>query len=247
LHMEEGARVTHVQTALPDAVTMESEGVQPPVAASLATSAKAHSRGLRKQAVPRRKRVLDIALAGALLILLSPVLALVALTIWLTDGGPVLYRQTRVGLRTRPFVLYKFRTMVDGADGRVDQVFHLNHANGPFFKAKDDPRLTRVGRLLRRAFLDELPQLFNVIKGDMSLVGPRPCLPSELNVLNGALAFRFSVPQGITGPWQVNGYHGLTLEEQLRVEREYIESWTISRDIIILLQTVPLVLRRKGI
>jgi lipopolysaccharide/colanic/teichoic acid biosynthesis glycosyltransferase len=137
--------------------------------------------------------------------------------------------------------------MVDGADGRVDQVFHLNHANGPFFKAKDDPRLTRAGGLLRRAFLDELPQLFNVIKGDMSLVGPRPCLPSELTVLNGALAFRFSVPQGITGPWQVNGYHGLTLLEQLRVEREYIESWTIRRDIIILLQTVPLVLRRKGI
>jgi lipopolysaccharide/colanic/teichoic acid biosynthesis glycosyltransferase len=193
------------------------------------------------------KRILDVLLAALLLTLLSPVLAIVAFLLWLTNGGSVFYRQLRLGQGMKPFTLYKFKTMVDGADGQVDKVFHLNHANGPFFKAKGDPRVTRLGGVLRTVFLDEVPQLFNVLKGDMSLVGPRPCLPSEARERVADLAFRFSVPQGLTGPWQVNGYHVLTFDEQLRVEREYVEGWSVGRDLVILAKTLPLVFNRRGI
>jgi lipopolysaccharide/colanic/teichoic acid biosynthesis glycosyltransferase len=137
--------------------------------------------------------------------------------------------------------------MSNGAAKRVDEVFHLNHANGPLFKAKDDPRITRVGGMLRRSFMDELPQLINVLRGDMSLVGPRPCLPSEAAQMGGHVSFRFAVPQGLTGPWQANGHHALTFDEQMRVEREYVQSWSLAEDARILLRTIPLVLRRAGL
>lgn len=203
-------------------------------------------RGARPLAV-RLKRALDVALAATLLTILSPLLMVVALLLWGTSEQSVLYRQMRLGQEMKSFTLYKFRTMVDGADGKVDQVFHLNLANGPFFKVKDDPRVTRLGKVLRQAFIDELPQLYNVLKGDMSLVGPRPCLPSEADQHAAELAFRFSVPQGLTGPWQVNGYHLLTFEEQLRVERDYVESWSLGQDVAILFKTLPLVFTRRGI
>ncbi len=195
----------------------------------------------------RFKRALDVVLAATLLTALSPLLLMVALLLWATSSRSVLYCQTRLGQGMKSFTLYKFRTMVDGADGKVDQVFHLNLANGPFFKVRDDPRVTRLGRILRKAFIDELPQLYNVLKGDMSLVGPRPCLPSEAHQHAAELAFRFAVPQGLTGPWQVNGYHLLTFDEQLRVERDYVESWSLGRDMAIILKTLPLVLTRRGI
>jgi lipopolysaccharide/colanic/teichoic acid biosynthesis glycosyltransferase len=150
-------------------------------------------------------------------------------------------------MRGRRFKLYKFRTMTNGAAQRVDEVFHLNHANGPLFKAKDDPRVTRVGKVLRRSFMDELPQLINVLRGDMSLVGPRPCLPSEAGQMPEHVSFRFAVPQGLTGPWQANGHHALTFDEQMRVEREYVHSWSLLRDAEILVRTIPLVLRRAGL
>jgi lipopolysaccharide/colanic/teichoic acid biosynthesis glycosyltransferase len=193
------------------------------------------------------KRVLDILLASVGLVLLSPILLGIIVVVKLSSPGSVFFLQERVGMRGRRFKLYKFRTMTNGAAKRVDEVFHLNHANGPLFKAKDDPRITRVGKMLRRSFMDELPQLINVLRGDMSLVGPRPCLPSEAAQMGDHVSFRFAVPQGLTGPWQANGHHALTFDEQMRVEREYVESWSLLRDARILLRTIPLVLRRAGL
>jgi lipopolysaccharide/colanic/teichoic acid biosynthesis glycosyltransferase len=193
------------------------------------------------------KRLIDIVLASVALVLLSPVILAVAIAIKVSSPGPILYRQQRLMRRCKVFTMYKFRTMVNGADALVDDVFHLNEASGPLFKSRNDPRVTRVGRVLRRNFLDELPQLVNVLKGEMSLVGPRPCLLSELAEQPDVLAFRFMVPQGITGPWQTNGHHGITFEAQLREEREYVANWSLAADLTILALTIPLVLRRTGI
>jgi lipopolysaccharide/colanic/teichoic acid biosynthesis glycosyltransferase len=191
--------------------------------------------------------VLDILLASVGLVLLIPILLGIIVAVKSSSPGAVFFVQERIGTRGRRFKLYKFRTMTNGAANRVDEVFHLNHANGPLFKAKDDPRVTRVGTLLRRSFMDELPQLINVLRGDMSLVGPRPCLPSEAAQMGEHVSFRFAVPQGLTGPWQANGHHALTFDEQMRVEREYVQSWSLVKDAAILLRTIPLVLRRAGL
>src|SRR5947209_3178059 len=171
----------------------------------------------------RVKRLLDLVVASFLLVLLSPLMLLIAAVIRLTSRGPILFRQRRLMKDGVEFTLLKFRTMVNGADGMLDQVFHLNNANGPLFKAHKDPRVTRVGRILRGSFLDELPQLINVVRGEMSLVGPRPILTREVADLPGRVVFRFAVPQGVTGPWQTNGHHKLTFDEQLAIERSYIE------------------------
>ena len=190
------------------------------------------------------KRAVDIVVSLVVLVLLAPLLLLVALAIRVTSPGPVLYRQTRVGAYGILFTLLKFRTMVDGAHEMLDQVTHLNSATGPLFKAAGDPRMTPVGNLLRRCFFDELPQLVNVLLGEMSLVGPRPCLPAELAQMH---QFRFDAPQGVTGPWQVNGHHALTWEEQANVELGYVRDWSLAADFAILLRTVSLVVRLRGI
>lgn len=193
------------------------------------------------------KRVLDVLLASVGLVLVSPILLGIIVAVKLSSPGAVFFAQERLGMAGRRFMLYKFRTMTNGAALRVDEVFHLNHANGPLFKAKDDPRVTRVGKMLRRSFMDELPQLVNVLRGDMSLVGPRPCLPSEAVQMGEHVSFRFAVPQGLTGPWQANGHHALTFDEQMRVEREYVQSWSLVKDATIMLRTIPLVLSRAGL
>jgi lipopolysaccharide/colanic/teichoic acid biosynthesis glycosyltransferase len=189
------------------------------------------------------KRAIDIAVSVAVLVLLAPLLLLVAIAVRVTSPGPVLYRQTRVGRSGKQFTLLKFRTMVDGAHEMLDQVTHLNSATGPLFKAYGDPRLTPVGRVLRRCFFDELPQLVNVLCGEMSLVGPRPCLPAESAQMH---EFRFDAPQGVTGPWQVNGHHALTWEELADVELGYVRHWSLGGDFAILLRTVSLVVRLRG-
>jgi lipopolysaccharide/colanic/teichoic acid biosynthesis glycosyltransferase len=190
--------------------------------------------------------MVDVVVSLGALIVLSPLLLIIAVAVKLSSPGPVLYRQLRLMRDGRPFILFKFRTMFNGADQMLDQVSHLNGASWPLFKARRDPRVTPVGKLLRRMFMDELPQLFNVVRGEMSLVGPRPCLSEEAENMPELFEFRFSVPQGVTGPWQINGHHALTLEEQLRVEREYIESWSFWKDLVILVRTAPLILRRSG-
>lgn len=192
------------------------------------------------------KRVVDVVLAGLLLLALAPICLLTAIAIKLTSPGPIFYRQRRVGKDWQEFTLLKFRTMVDGADRMLATVAPLNQASGPLFKARDDPRVTRVGWPLRRTFLDEVPQLLNVLRGEMSLVGPRPCLAHEVAQMEEAMYFRFAVPQGITGPWQTNGYHALPFRDQLGVELDYVEGWSLARDLAILLKTIPIVLKSQG-
>lgn len=195
----------------------------------------------------RFKRLLDVVVSSGLLILLSPLMLAIAIAVKSSSRGPILFRQQRLMQEGVEFTLLKFRTMVDGADAMLDQVFVLNEASAPLFKARKDPRLTRVGRFLRKSFLDELPQLINVLRGEMSLVGPRPMLTREISALTGRVAFRFAVPQGITGPWQTHGHHRLGFEEQLAIERSYIQSWSLTKDLGILLKTFHLVLLRRGI
>jgi lipopolysaccharide/colanic/teichoic acid biosynthesis glycosyltransferase len=194
----------------------------------------------------RVKRCFDLLVASALLILLSPLMLTIAMAVRLSSRGPILFRQQRLMQDGVEFTLLKFRTMVDGADAMLDKVFVLNEASGPLFKVRKDPRLTAVGRFLRKSFLDELPQLINVIRGEMSLVGPRPVLTREVSAVTGRVAFRFAVPQGITGPWQTHGHHRLSFEEQLAVEHSYIQSWSLRKDVAILLKTFHLVLLRRG-
>jgi lipopolysaccharide/colanic/teichoic acid biosynthesis glycosyltransferase len=192
------------------------------------------------------KRAIDMLVAVSALLVLSPILLVIAIAIKTTSKGPVFYRSARLGEGGVTFTMYKFRTMIDGADALLDEVFRLNEASGPLFKSRSDPRVTTVGRFLRKHYLDEVPQLINVALGDMALVGPRPCLPTEARDHMDHLEFRFAVPQGITGPWQINGHHGITFEEQLRVEQAYVENWSVGTDIRILAKTVPLVIRRTG-
>jgi lipopolysaccharide/colanic/teichoic acid biosynthesis glycosyltransferase len=190
--------------------------------------------------------VFDLVAASLLLVVLSPLMLLIAIAIKASSRGPILFRQQRLMKDGVEFTLLKFRTMVDGADGMLDKVFYLNEAKGPLFKVRKDPRITRLGRVLRKTFLDELPQLMNVVRGEMSLVGPRPILAREVSDLPGRVVFRFAVPQGVTGPWQTHGHHQLTFDQQLAVERSYIETWSLLGDLLILTQTVGLVLFRRG-
>lgn len=182
------------------------------------------------------KRALDVVLAGTGLVMLSPVFALVALALKRQGGGSVLFRQERVGRNFRSFYILKFRTMVQGADRM-----------GPGITPGGDPRVTRLGAFLRRSSLDELPQLWNALVGNMSLVGPRPPLPGEVELYEEHHYTRFDVKPGITGPWQVNGRNMITdFEEVIRLETDYIREWTIWKDLGLLLKTIPAVLYMRG-
>ena len=195
----------------------------------------------------RVKRLIDVVVAVLLLIVLMPFLLLIAFCVKATSRGSVLYRQQRLKQNGVEFTLYKFRTMVVGADAKLEEVSHLNQASGPLFKLRKDPRITRAGRVLRCTFMDELPQLMNVVLGDMSLVGPRPILAREAGQMEKQFLFRFAVPQGITGPWQVNGHYAASIDDQLHAEREYVRAWSLRRDFAIVVRTIPLVLRKAGV
>ena len=201
----------------------------------------------QKRAQYRVKRFLDLITSFVLLILLSPAFLLIAAAIKVTSRGPVFYKQQRLKQNGIEFTLFKFRTMDCDAEARLDQVLHLNQASGPLFKLRMDPRVTRFGRFLRSSFLDELPQLLNVLRGDMSLVGPRPILAREAGQMEKELLFRFAVPQGITGPWQVSGHHSITIYEQLHAERDYVGAWSLRKDLSIVVRTIPLLMRRAGL
>jgi exopolysaccharide biosynthesis polyprenyl glycosylphosphotransferase len=192
------------------------------------------------------KRLLDltIVILGGLPALL--VMGLIALAIKLDSPGPVIYSGMRVGPNGKLFRMYKFRSMVEGADAQKEQLTHLNEADGPIFKMKDDPRLTRVGRFIRRTSLDELPQLYNVLLGNMSLVGPRPPLPEEVACYKPWHRQRLAVIGGITGLWQVSGRSDLSFDELCLLDIYYIENWSLMLDIRILLQTVPHSLFGRG-
>ncbi len=192
------------------------------------------------------KRAIDITAAVVLLILLAPVLALIALAIRLDSRGPAIFRQTRLGKNSRPFTFYKFRGMVDEAEALQAEIEHLNEADGPIFKMRDDPRITRVGRFLRTTSLDELPQLWNVLKGEMSLVGPRPPIPSEVARYEPWQGNRLLVRGGITGLWQVSGRSELSFDEMVRLDVEYITTWSLWLDMGIIFKTFAAVFSTKG-
>ena len=194
------------------------------------------------------KRSLDLLLALVALVLLVPVIGLIALLIRIDSAGPVFFRQQRVGLGGRIFTIWKFRCMSADAEARKQELAHLNIYGDPrLFKLTDDPRVTRVGRVLRRTSLDEVPQLFNVLLGDMSLVGPRPPVPSEVASYEPHHFERLSVVPGITGPWQVGGRNLITdFEEVVRMERAYIHSWSLWADVKILLRTMRVVVSGEG-
>ena len=192
------------------------------------------------------KSVFDRVAAAVGLLLLSPLLLGVAIMIRLGSRGPAIFRQERTGRDGRPFRIYKFRTMVQGAERQLDGLRSLNEGAGPLFKLRDDPRITRLGRLLRRTSIDELPQLINVLKGEMSLVGPRPALPAETAQYNEWMRRRLHVLPGLTGLWQVSGRSALSWEDSVRVDLQYVNNWNLRLDAAILLRTVGAVLTRDG-
>ena len=202
-------------------------------------------RGLRRS-TRLLKRSFDLVGATLLLVLLAPLMLLVALLIRLEDHGPALFRQTRVGRDGKPFEIVKFRTMVVGADELKDQLRPLSEA-GALFKLAEDPRVTRVGRCVRRSCIDELPQLFNVLGGTMSLVGPRPLIPEEDRLIVGWHRVRLCAAPGMTGHWQVLGAARVPLHEMVAIDCRYVADWTLWSDVWTLARTVPCVLAMRGL
>jgi exopolysaccharide biosynthesis polyprenyl glycosylphosphotransferase len=193
------------------------------------------------------KRLVDIVVSTAMTLLLLPVFLLTALLIRLTSSGPVFFVQKRLGLNKRHFGIYKFRTMVVDAEKRIKEVEHLNEVSGPVFKIKNDPRITPIGKFLRKTSIDELPQLFNVLKGDMSLVGPRPLpLRDYEGFSEDWQRRRFSVRPGVTCLWQIGGRSSVSFEEWMELDLQYIDKWSLLLDLKILIKTIPAVLKGSG-
>jgi len=193
------------------------------------------------------KRLLDIVISSVLVVLLAPLFTLAAVLVKLTSPGPIFFSQERIGLNKRKFLTYKYRTMIPNAEKMIAQLEHLNEVTGPVFKIKNDPRLTPVGKFLRRTSIDELPQLFNVLKGDMSLVGPRPMAVRDYEGFSEDWQRRrFSVRPGITCLWQVNGRSSISFQQWMELDMQYIEQWSIWLDLKILARTIPAVLRGSG-
>lgn len=202
--------------------------------------------GPDRAAYDRVKRIVDLAFTSAALPLLSPFLLLIALAVKLEEpSSSALYVQTRLGKDGKPFRIYKFRSMVGDADKQLDRIRHLNEIEGAMFKIKDDPRITKLGRFLRKTSLDELPQLFNVMRGDMSLVGPRPPLPEEVQRYSGYDHLRLQVKPGCTGLWQVSGRNRLHFPEMVKMDLDYIERRSIWLDMKLIAKTVIVMLRSK--
>jgi exopolysaccharide biosynthesis polyprenyl glycosylphosphotransferase len=192
------------------------------------------------------KRAFDIFASALGLIILSPLLLITALIIKCQDGGPVFFKQKRVGLNGKKFKMIKFRSMVPDAEAKLKEVYKNNEESGPLFKMKDDPRITKFGKFIRKTSIDELPQLFNVLGGSMSLVGPRPALPHEVNQYDALDTIRLLVKPGITCIWQVSGRSKLGFKEQMELDREYITKRSLHYDFYLLLKTIPAVLSHKG-
>jgi len=228
MDLRPGGRVHHARRSYDDVVA--------------AIEARPRSRGSRVA-----KRALDVFGSAIGLLALSPVLLLLALAVKLTSRGPILFAQQRCGLSGQPFRFYKFRTMVKDADGRKGDLEHLNEMRGPVFKIRRDPRITVLGRLLRKLSLDELPQLWNVLRGDMSLVGPRPPTPDEVERYTPRQVQRLSVMPGITGLWQVSGRNDIAdFERWIDLDLEYAHRWSLWLDLRILAKTAVVVVLLRG-
>jgi exopolysaccharide biosynthesis polyprenyl glycosylphosphotransferase len=192
------------------------------------------------------KRVLDVIISAAFLLILMPFMLIIGLLVIVTSSGPALYRQVRCGLCGRKFVLYKIRSMHKGAEDVLWEIKHLNEMDGPVFKMRNDPRVTPLGRFLRRSSIDEWPQFWNVLKGDMSLVGPRAPLPEEVKEYSRWQRRRLSVKPGITCLWQISGRNEIDFHEWMKLDLHYIDNWSLLLDLKILLRTFPVVLLGKG-
>ena len=192
------------------------------------------------------KRCFDLVTATLLLVFLSPLMLLIALLVKLQDGGPVFFRQERSGRHGQRFPMTKFRSMVPDAEALLPEVLKHNDVDAVLFKVKDDPRVTRLGRILRRYSIDELPQLFDVLRGDMSMVGPRPPLPREVEQYPADMNRRLLVRPGLTGLWQVSGRSDLSFEEAVRMDLYYVDNWSITGDVLIMLKTIRAVLSPRG-
>ena|SRR3989440_1012952 len=188
------------------------------------------------------KRVIDVVLGAGLLIVLSPLLALVALVVLLDSPGPAIFVQPRIGEGGRCFQMFKFRTMCADAEQRLGELAHLNAGGGQLIRIRNDPRVTRFGSLLRRTSLDELPQLVNVVKGEMSLVGPRPQSPSEVRLYSAAQRRRLEVPPGMTGLWQVTARDDPSFDRWIKFDLDYIDHWSLALDLKILFKTPTVML-----
>jgi lipopolysaccharide/colanic/teichoic acid biosynthesis glycosyltransferase len=192
------------------------------------------------------KRAIDVVGAGVVLVALLPLMALVAAAMKVVTPGPLIFKQKRCGLGGKQFVMYKFRTMIADAEKKRDELLLLNEADGPVFKIKDDPRITSLGKILRRTSIDELPQLWNVLKGNMSLVGPRPLPPEEIVLCDRWQRRRLEVTPGITCIWQVTGRSQTSFEDWVRADIRYISRRSLWTDLLLLLKTIPAVLVGKG-
>lgn len=192
------------------------------------------------------KRAIDVVGAAAGLVLLSPILVITAVAVYLTDGSPVLFRQPRVGFRGRPFTIVKFRTMCHDAEARYAELAALSDTRGAAFKMTNDPRITRIGRILRKTSIDELPQLWNVLRGEMSLVGPRPAPPREVILYEAWHLQRLTVKPGITGAWQISARLDDDFDRRAALDIEYVEAWSLLLDLRILIGTIPALIRQPG-
>lgn len=192
------------------------------------------------------KRCLDVVLAGFAMMVSAPVMLAAAIAVKLDSKGPVLFKQVRVGRDGVPFKVLKFRTMVTNAEQLLIDLRDMNEADGPLFKMKDDPRVTRVGKIMRKFSIDELPQFINVLRNEMSMVGPRPALPTEVEQWGEALHGRLRVKPGITGMWQVNGRSSSSFEDYERLDLYYVDNWSLATDLAIVARTIPSVVLRRG-
>ncbi len=192
------------------------------------------------------KRAIDLGLGLIFSIAAAPIVLVAAVGIVCTTGGAPFYAQDRVGMHGRRFKMFKLRTMVNGAHKMREDLMHLNEVDGPVFKIRNDPRTHPLGRFLRRASIDELPNLINVVLGDMSLVGPRPALPSEVEHYDEFAMRRLTVPQGLTCLWQINGRSDVSFEEWMNLDNHYVDTWNPLGDLVLIALTVPAVLRKDG-
>jgi lipopolysaccharide/colanic/teichoic acid biosynthesis glycosyltransferase len=192
------------------------------------------------------KRSTDVVLGTLFLIVTAPIVAIAVLAIACVTRGTPFFAQERVGMHGRRFKMFKLRTMVNGAHDMRSTVMHLNEQDGPVFKIRNDPRLHPLGRFLRRTSIDELPNLVNVVLGDMSLVGPRPALPSEVEHYDAVAWRRLSVPAGVTCLWQINGRSDVSFEHWMELDNRYVDTWTPLGDLLIVIKTIPAVLRKDG-
>lgn len=229
------------------AVTFPSEGIEP-ITLRFPTEIRQRIQYSGANSVLQRffKRALDVVLSASALIVLSPVLIGIALLIKRDSEGDVFFSQTRVGRGGRLFKFYKFRTMVQNAEALKQSLMKFNETDGPAFKMKQDPRITNLGRFLRKSSLDELPQLWNVLIGDMSLVGPRPALPSEVKEWEPWQYSRLSVEQGCTCIWQVSGRSNTTFQEWMEMDLEYVSKWSLLLDLTLIVRTVLVMLTGRG-